>query len=221
MYGDTTEIAGARLAAIAISSISAIASLIVVVSYIRMLLQFRAHQRRIIEASMGGTSAVPPLACFSCESSLATPGVNKTHFFSPQNRAIRPPNSSISGPPNSIPMQTILGLNPQRSSMPPLPHMLGGMSMHTRTSSRATSCGRPVDVYKDDDGGSYQSKVHENALGAHHYHERLLRARVPPLALQPLAVATDRKPQRPRQASLETSVSAPPVDGTQARGRSL
>ncbi|KAJ2867637.1 hypothetical protein GGH94_000715 [Coemansia aciculifera] len=254
MYGETTEIAGARLAAIILSTISAIASLVVVISYVRMLLQFRAHQRRIIEASMGagggGVSAVPPAACFSCESSLATPGVNKTHFFSPQNRPVRQLNGSISGLPiqNSIPMQTVLSsgipaLNLQRSSMPPLPHTLQGTaaSMRTRTSSRATSCSRLVDVYSKDDGdvGSYHSKSHSIAVAAaltqstgnadtfrgwaKHYHQPP-KSRVPPLTLQPLSIATDRKPQyqyQPqRHTSLENSAS-PPIDISQPPRRLL
>ncbi|KAJ2469233.1 hypothetical protein GGI03_000495 [Coemansia sp. RSA 2337] len=199
-------------------------------------------------AGGGGVSSVPPAACFSCESSLATPGVNKTHFFSPQNRPVRHLNGSISGLPiqNSIPMQTILSsripaLNLQRSSMPPLPHTLQGTaaSMRTRTSSRATSCGRPVDAYSKDDGdvGSHHSKSQSIAVGltqstgnadtfrgwAKHYHQPP-KSRVPPLTIQPLSIAIDRKPQyqyQPqRHTSLENSVSTP-IDISQPPRRSL
>ncbi|KAJ2892726.1 hypothetical protein GGI21_005546, partial [Coemansia aciculifera] len=245
----TTEIAGARLAAIVLSIISALASLEVVVSYVRMLLQFRAHQQRIIEASMGaggGVSAVPPAACFSCESSLATPGVNKTYFFSPQNRPVQQLNSGsgsalLTHNSNNIPLQMlqssrIPALNLQRSSMPPLPHttQLGAAnSMRTRTSSRATSCGRLVDVYGKDDGevGNYQSKSYSAANGqsssdaargwAKHYHQPP-KSRLPPVALKPLSIAADQKnyaqPQRP--ASPENSAS-PPIGASQLPRRSL
>ncbi|KAJ1850604.1 hypothetical protein LPJ73_003372, partial [Coemansia sp. RSA 2703] len=90
---------GSRWAAMLLSCISVLSSLIVVVSYIRMLRQFRAHQRKIINATIGPATAAPaaisPLAptgtnilplhstnCFSCESSLATPCVSKSFFSS-------------------------------------------------------------------------------------------------------------------------------------------
>ncbi|KAJ2731628.1 hypothetical protein IW152_004394 [Coemansia sp. BCRC 34962] len=220
-----------------------------------MLLQFRAHQRRIIQASMGasggGVSVVPPAACFSCESSLATPGVNKTHFFSPQNRHVRQLNGSINGLPiqNSIPMQTVLSggipaLGSQRSSMPPLPHTLQGTaaSMRTRTNSCATSCGRSVD---DGDVGSYHSKPYSIAAALsqsagnadtfrgwakhHHHHHRHhhlqpAQSRVPPLTLRPLSIAADRKLQYQHQPQQQTSLEnsvSPPIDASQPPRRSL
>ncbi|KAJ1883262.1 hypothetical protein LPJ57_000275 [Coemansia sp. RSA 486] len=99
---------GSRLAAIMLSCISVICSLIVVVSYIRMLRRFRAHQRKIIEASMapGGSNGIDHLplsaaavangvaaTCFSCESSLATPCVSKSFFY---GNSINNPQPNVS-----------------------------------------------------------------------------------------------------------------------------
>ncbi|KAI8320547.1 hypothetical protein GQ54DRAFT_305451 [Martensiomyces pterosporus] len=94
-------ISGVRYAAIALSCISAISSLVVVISYIRMLLQFRAHQQRILESAPDtqqhqqqhqehqGAGVLPAAAaattCFSCESSLATPCISRS-FFSPYHK---------------------------------------------------------------------------------------------------------------------------------------
>ncbi|KAJ1781606.1 hypothetical protein LPJ59_007014, partial [Coemansia sp. RSA 2399] len=47
----TAVLAGARTAAIVLSSISAAASLMVIVSYIRVFRRFQAHQRKILNAS--------------------------------------------------------------------------------------------------------------------------------------------------------------------------
>ncbi|KAJ2403226.1 hypothetical protein GGI23_000095 [Coemansia sp. RSA 2559] len=51
-YGQPTAVlAGARIAAIVLSSISAAASLMVIVSYIRVFRRFEAHQRKILNAT--------------------------------------------------------------------------------------------------------------------------------------------------------------------------
>ncbi|KAJ1944447.1 hypothetical protein EC988_005987, partial [Linderina pennispora] len=76
-------VARVRYAAIATSSISAVSSLIVVVSYICTLMQYRAHQRRLLDASAQATSIPLQPMTFSCESSLATPLHNTASFFQP------------------------------------------------------------------------------------------------------------------------------------------
>ncbi|KAI9504869.1 hypothetical protein BX070DRAFT_221042 [Coemansia spiralis] len=100
----SSTLVDARLAAIVLNSLSAIASLLVIISYIRVFRRFQAHQRRILKSALGatgnaanscgfvresanpatGTTVVGPTHCFSCESSLATPCVN-TSFFSPEH----------------------------------------------------------------------------------------------------------------------------------------
>ncbi|KAJ1724057.1 hypothetical protein LPJ53_001631 [Coemansia erecta] len=107
---------GSRWAAMLLSCLSALSSLIVVVSYIRMLRQFRAHQRKIIGATIGpatvGPAAISPSAatgtnilplhstnglatnCFSCESSLATPCVSKSFFSSGNYNHNHNPNNN-------------------------------------------------------------------------------------------------------------------------------
>ncbi|KAJ1642215.1 hypothetical protein LPJ64_005918, partial [Coemansia asiatica] len=129
----STMVLGSRLAAIVLSCISVICSLIVVVSYIRMLRRFRAHQRKIIEASMGhsGSNGVdhPPLSvaaavandvaatCFSCESSLATPCVSKSFFSSNSHQLGGVPSSngklhSAAGAANGM-VSVGIGMTPQ------------------------------------------------------------------------------------------------------------
>lgn len=94
------NIVGTRIAAITLSCVSILASLIVVISYARMLMRFRAHQRQILQVSntakgmpTATTSATNVVNCLSCESSLATPCANN-FTFSPQ------PISSVINNPN-------------------------------------------------------------------------------------------------------------------------
>ncbi|KAJ2214864.1 hypothetical protein IW140_004224 [Coemansia sp. RSA 1813] len=178
-------LAGARMAAIVLSSISAAASLIVIISYVRVFRRFQTHQRKILNATtaelpngttgeaahisiagttmglnrtmhhlapgatnaqaLGGGSCHPH--CFSCESSLATPCVNKS-FFSPEWQPSR--QLSVS---ENVPAPTTSGgaagnnaRQVYRSSMPPLSHA-ATQGMHplrnsNDSSSRATSLDR-------------------------------------------------------------------------------
>ncbi|KAJ2455105.1 hypothetical protein EV183_001034 [Coemansia sp. RSA 2336] len=76
-------IAGARFASIVLSCISAIASLVVLVSYTRTVLRIRAHHRQIIEDSKPPAPAPQPRAhCFSCES-IATPCMSQLFYPMP------------------------------------------------------------------------------------------------------------------------------------------
>ncbi|KAJ2793185.1 hypothetical protein H4R20_006618, partial [Coemansia guatemalensis] len=95
-------VAGARFAGIVLSSISAFASLIVIISYTRTVLQSRAHHRRIIEASnipvgLHAAAGSGGLAdtCFSCESFLEAPNPNQ-HCFPSQHLPAQKPSKSSS-----------------------------------------------------------------------------------------------------------------------------
>ncbi|KAJ2451171.1 hypothetical protein GGF42_004319, partial [Coemansia sp. RSA 2424] len=122
-------------------------------------------------------------------------------------------------------MQTLLSsrvpaLSLQRSSMPPLPHASLGIaaSMRTRTSSRATSCGRPVDVHSKDDGD-----IGDRSRGWAKHYRQPPKSCLPPVALKPLSIAAARRdyhqPQQ-RHESSENNASLP-IDTSQPSSHHL
>ncbi|KAJ2557864.1 hypothetical protein EV175_001093, partial [Coemansia sp. RSA 1933] len=166
-YGQPTPVlAGARIAAIVLSSISAAASLLVIVSYIRVFRRFQTHQRKILDATtaagLNGPAGADPGErrrtlhnqaaqtsghphCFSCESSLATPCINNSIFFSPD---VFPPRQLSATESNRPTLAAVAAAGvgathaSYRSSMPPplshaAPHGPSG-----DRSSRATSLDR-------------------------------------------------------------------------------
>ncbi|PIA14611.1 hypothetical protein COEREDRAFT_16749 [Coemansia reversa NRRL 1564] len=133
-------VAGARFAGIVLSSISAFASLIVIISYTRTVMKSRAHHRRIIEASnipAGANAAAGGGAladtCFSCESFLETPCSNQ-HCFSSHNLQAQYSRKSSSRAATSHPHQGSIALAGVASTTP------CGASLYSYTPSTEKCC---------------------------------------------------------------------------------